>query len=517
MRPRFHITFFVLLMFMLCTGSDVKSSTRSLIPPVRDYIRAHQKEILQELVAFLSLPNHAGDRENIFKNAVFIREALEKRGVRARLLEVPDANPVVYGEKTVPDAKYTVIFYAHYDGQPVRKEHWSSDPYTPVFRDGPPTAMGPILRFPEDFDRFTGETRLYARSASDDKSPIIALLTALDALEASGRQPAINMKFFFEGEEEVGSPNISRYLDKFRDLLEGDIWVLCDGPVHQTRRQAVYLGARGVIGLELTIYGPLRPLHSGHYGNWAPNPGIMLAHLIARLRDEKGRILIPGFYDDVLPLGEAEKKALQELPVIDDALKSELALARTESEPETLYEALNRPALNLRGIEVGAVGEKARNVIPTEARASFDIRLVLGQKPERVKQLFTDYLKSLGYTIIDHEPTPEERRKHPRLVRLEWESGYPAFRSRLDHPAVKAVIHAVKQVKPDTMIFPTIGGSVPAYLFVEKLHTPVIIVPMVNHDNNQHGPDENLRLQNLWDGIIVYSAIMIQAGSGKDN
>ena len=290
----------------------------------------------------------------------------------------------------VPGAKRTLMFYAHFDGQPVDQKGWVSEPFKPVLRTGP---LGESVK-EVDLATVSGpmnpEWRIFARSASDDKSPIVAILTALDALRAAGRQPAVNLKLFLEGEEEQGSPHLTEILRKYSSLLTADAWILCDGPVHPTRRMQVYYGARGVTGLDLTVYGPVRPLHSGHYGNWAPNPAVTLAHLVAALRDEEGRILIPGFYDDVRPLNEAEKQAMAAMPPVEEGLAAELGLGRTEGHMEgktgRLQDRIMDPALNVRGLRSAEVGDAAANAIPTEAQVSIDFRLVPDQTPEKVKE-----------------------------------------------------------------------------------------------------------------------------------
>jgi acetylornithine deacetylase/succinyl-diaminopimelate desuccinylase-like protein len=223
------------------------------------------------------------------------------------------------------------------------------------------------------------EWRIYARSASDDKAPIVALLSALDALRAAAIPLSVNLKFFLEGEEEAGSPHLEKLLERNANRFKGDVWLLFDGPVHQTRRMQIYFGARGVTDAEITTYGASRRLHSGHYGNWAPNPVVELTHLVSRMRDTEGRIRIAGFSDEVRPLTETERRAVTQAPEADAMLRGELGLARTEGAGESLLETLMRPALNLRGISGGDVGSRATNSIPTEATASIDFRLVPDQ------------------------------------------------------------------------------------------------------------------------------------------
>src|SRR5205809_6770032 len=245
----------------------------------RDWRTKHEKEIIAELSALVAIPNLASDKVNIERNAAAIAEAFTRRGATVKLLRMEGVPPLVLAS-IVPDGlrtRPTFTFYAHYDGQPVDPAQWSTPPWEPVLR-----GTGP-------------EARLYGRSSSDDKAPIIAMLAALDALRAARAQPSVNLKFVFEGEEEAGSPHLASYINQYHSELATDGWLLCDGPVHQSRHTQLYFGARGVLDLEITVYGPARPLHSGHYGNWAPNPIVTLTHLIDSMRDADARILIEHF------------------------------------------------------------------------------------------------------------------------------------------------------------------------------------------------------------------------------
>jgi acetylornithine deacetylase/succinyl-diaminopimelate desuccinylase-like protein len=447
-------------------------------------LTADQQRVLDEFRGFLAIPNVASDKENIGRNADAIVAMLAKRGISARLLTVEGAPPLVVADWKSPRAKETIAFYAHYDGQPVDPAQWTTPPWRPIIKDD----------------------RIYARSASDDKGTIIAMLAAVDRLQASKRAPSVNVKLVFEGEEEAGSPHLAAYLEKYATGLAADAWMLCDGPVHQSRKMQLFFGARGVTDVEMTTYGPLRPLHSGHYGNWAPNPIVALTHLIDSMRDTDAQILIPHFYDDVLPLTDAERAAVANIPNVDDDLARELALGRREG--ASLNEQILKPALNLRGINAGHVGAQASNAIPTEAHASIDFRLVPDQTPEKVRDRVEHFLTDGGWFIVHDTPDAAARAAHPRLVRLDWGSGYPAARTPINSPLGKRAAKAIGDALGyPPVLMPSLGGSIPMYLFQHGGRTPVVGVPIANHDNNQHAANENLRLQNLWDGIDVFTAL----------
>ncbi len=288
----------------------------------------NQREILIEFADLLAIPNLASDAPNIQRNADAIVALFAKRKIAARKLQVGNAPPIVVADLPAPGAKQTIAFYAHYDGQPVDKSKWKSDPWTPVMRD----ARGNDVDW-KNAQTIDPEWRLYARSSGDDKAPIIAMLAAIDLLRAQKKAPKVNLRFIFEGEEEAGSPHLAEYLAAYPDVLRPDAWIICDGPVHQSRRMQLFFGARGVVDLELTLYGPIKGLHDGHYGNWVPNPIVRLTHLIDSMRDENGRILINGFYDQVRAPNAAEREALSKVPPVEDGLRREFQIGSTEADP----------------------------------------------------------------------------------------------------------------------------------------------------------------------------------------
>src|SRR6185436_6092980 len=238
------------------------------------------------------------------------------------------------------------------------------------------------------------------------------------ALKANSIALTSNIKFVFEGEEEAGSSHLGEIIKLNKDLLESDAWIICDGPVHQSGAKEVVFGARGDVNVDVTVYGAKRPLHSGHYGNWSPNPALTLARLLASMKTETGRVTIAGWYDGVEPLGEAEKRAIAEAPAYDDQLRAQLGLGRTEGRGRSLLELINEPSLNINGMSSGDVGSLARNVIPTTATAVLDLRLVKGSDHRRQVQRLIDHLRKQGFYVTQGEPTDEERAAHPFIARV---------------------------------------------------------------------------------------------------
>ena len=477
--------------------------------PVTAYRQAHEAAILRDFAELLRLPNVAGDTENIRRNAEHIRGQLEKRGARAELWQQDGASPIVYGELDAPGAERTLGIYVHYDGQPVDPKNWTHPPFEPTLYTAAIEAGGKPRPFPEAGEPTDPEWRIYARSAGDDKAPLPALFTALDALNEAGIARTSNLKFLFEGEEEAGSPHLRAYLEQHRDQLDVDLWLICDGPSHQSRRPQLVFGVRGVTGFEITVYGATRNLHSGHYGNWSPNPALMLAQLLASMKDDDGKVLVEGFYDSTAAVGEAERAAIAALPEVDDALRRELGLAATEAGSALLAERILLPSLNIRGFSSGGVGETARNVIPKTATASLDVRLAKGNDPEAMIDLVEAHVRRQGYLVVRADPDLETRLGHSKIARIEREGGYKAARTEMDLAVVRQVIAAAERAsREELVLLPTLGGSLPLYLFTELLAMPVVIVPIANHDNNQHAPDENLRLANLWYGIDLMGSLL---------
>jgi acetylornithine deacetylase/succinyl-diaminopimelate desuccinylase-like protein len=490
-------------------------ATPALNAKIKAYRTAHDAEIVRQLSDFVAIPNLASDAANIRRNVDHLVRMMTARGIRTQVLESPNGGtPAVYGELSSPGATKTVVFYAHFDGQPVDTTQWTTPPWQPVLRDKPLDAGGKPIAIPSTPGSVQGEWRLYGRSASDDKAPIIAMLSALDALKAAGVAPSVNLKFFFEGEEEAGSGHLRAMLAQNASLLRADAWLFGDGPVHQSRRQQILFGVRGVAGVEMTVYGPSHGLHSGHYGNWAPNPVTLLANLVASMRNDDGRILIKNFYDDVAPITAAERRALAGIPAVDSAMRVEVQLGATEAKNAPLAERIMLPALNLRGIRGGNVGATASNTIPTDATASIDFRLVPRQTPAHIRELVEAHARLQGYFVVDHVPSAAERMAHARILKLSWEAGYAATRVPMDSPLARAVMRATEDAIGGRVVaVPTLGGSLPMSTFEDVLHVPLLVLPIVNHDNNQHSSNENIRLQNLFDGIDVYAGVVGRLGS----
>lgn len=489
-------------------------NAEAAIAAARTHLGANEHAIVQELRDLLALPNVASNPSDIRVNAAALVAAFERRGIPARILETPAAPVSVYAELVTPGATRTLLFYAHFDGQPVEPlEAWFTPPFQPTLRAGVAEQNAPIIPWEAAQYPLADDARIYARSASDDKSPIIAMLAAIDAMRAANIPLSANLKFFLEGEEEAGSPNLARTLAAHRDLLASDLWIFADGPIDPRGVQRISLGVRGITSFRITVFGASRNLHSGHYGNVAPNPGARLAHLITTMRAPDGRILMRGMDADE-PTREARELARTGFDSAGMLRDPQIA----ESESGLTYgEAIMRPALNVTQLSYGGAGPQ-RNTIHSEASAGFDIRLTPGLTPQAAREAVERHLIGQGYLLVDGEPTAQQRLANPRIARLEISDlGYPAAAAPLDHPGVRRIVDVARVASNGELaVAPLMGGSLPIAPIGEVLQTPFVIVPIVNADNNQHAPNENLRMREFRAGIALYAALLAEGGHAWD-
>jgi acetylornithine deacetylase/succinyl-diaminopimelate desuccinylase-like protein len=505
----------VLLLGTAATTWVAPAAAQSGGDVARAYRMANEGAIVRDFAELLRYPNRAHTPE-IREAALYIRDRMREAGVDTDLVEIDGVSPLVLGELRVPGATRTLGIYVHYDGQPVDPSNWTHDPFDPTLYTAAMESGGEPIPLPGDDQTVDPEWRLYARSAGDDKAPITAILSVLRAFREGDVTPTSNLVFMFDGEEEAGSSNLDTYMEMASETTDDiDLWLFFDGPAHASGRPQVTFGVRGAAGMEVTVYGATRNLHSGHYGNWAPDTGNVLAHLLASMKDLEGRVLVEGWYDTVEPIGDEERAALAAMPEWDAELKRELGLVTTEGEPESLPERLMLPALNVRGITSGNTGSLARNVIPNTAVASLGIRLVEGTTLEYLRARIVDHIEAQGFHVVDDDPDLETRLRHARIAKVTGGlGGSPASRTSMADPFATSVVAAVSNAAdrafgPGSLIVaPGMGGTLPLYLFTDLAGKPAIVVPVANHDNNQHAPDENLRIANLWYAIDLYASLM---------
>jgi len=476
---------------------------------VRAWREQHEKEILLGLFDFLKIPNVASNKADIERNAQALGRMFELRRFLPDRIAT-SGSPVVIAERRAAGARRTLTFYFHYDGQPVDPTEWTYEPpFSPVIVAEHEPA-GRTITLSSWKDRIDPDWRIYGRSSSDDKSPIVALLAAVDGLDDANIAPTSTIRVVLEGDEEAGSPSLETVVREHGDRLRADALIMVDGPRHASGRPTLFFGARGIMTATITVYGPVRDLHSGNYGNWAPNPALALAKLLAGMKDDQGRVTLNGFYDDVTPLTAAERKAIDEIPDVAPTLMKTFGFSKPENPAERLELRHNLPTLNINAFEAGgSVGGQGRTIIPASAAARLDLRLVKSIDPARQFDRLVAYVRQQGFFVADREPDAAVRAEHPWIARVVRSGGYPAGRTPLTVPIAATITSALSDAAGGPIVrLPTIGGSAPFYVFTDVLKVPTFGLSIVNFDNNQHAANENLRIQNLWEGIDSMTALL---------
>ena len=462
-------------------------------------------ESLDTYQQFLSMPNDARIDGQLEPNLVWLEAEFGKRGFKTQRLknEGIDLLLLTY---PVAGAKETVLFYGHVDGQPVDVTKWVlSPPFKPVFgrmetgSDGT-VKYAKVDKLPAKPE--TTDVRLFARASSDAKAPLMLFLVAWDQMLADGKLPNYHVKLIVDPMEEASSPDLPGAVTTHREALAADHLIILGGPVHTTSQPTLVGGARGIAGARLTVYGPKLAQHSGHYGNYAPNPALRLAQLLAGMKDINGRVTIPGYYDGI-DLDMETRTMLAGVPDDLPAIHGRIGFRTPDGVGGNLQEALQYPSLNIKGFKAGWVGQAARTIIPDNAVVNMDLRLVKESDGDRLLGLVRDYIKAQGFHIIPEgrEPTDAERATYDRLASFGGKTSYAAFRTNLNGPTGTWLQRALKNTfDKDPVLLRTMGGSVPIPLFVTTLNVPAVGLPLVNPDNNQHSPTENILLRNYVSG-----------------
>lgn len=491
------------------------------LPPERitQLVEAHANDAFRLYRELLTFPNDANRPDDILRLTVFLEGEFAKRGFATRRLDMPGSDAIL-ATRDNPATDRTVLIYLQADGQPVDPSAWHQEsPWTPTLKqrragatsvDGNPTDWT-TLPWERLYDAPDPEWRIFARSASDSKGPVAQFLAAISILDAAGVTPAFDMKVIIDTEEEMGSPHLPEAVQRYRDDLAADMLVIFDGPPHVSGAPTLTFGARGIADITLTVYGPRVAQHSGHWGNYVPNPALRLAQVLASMKDGDGRVTIPGFYDGIT-IDDATRAILRAVPNDTAAIHARMGIAKPDAVAPTIEEALQYPSINIRGMRAAWVGSEARTIIPPLAIAEIDVRLVKESDPDRLIRLIRDHIAAQDYYIISgREPTDDERARHPRIIRFDSSVSYLAFRTDFDSPPGRWLTAAFEHLFGETPIrLRTGGGSIPISPFVTTLNVPAVSVGTVNPDNNQHSPNENLRVFDFLRGIAIMSAALSQ-------
>jgi acetylornithine deacetylase/succinyl-diaminopimelate desuccinylase-like protein len=470
-------------------------------------LKSHVRHSIDELRQFVALPNDALNPADIDRNLIWLRDKFSQRGFNTSILET-DNLPLFFAALPMDDTKPTVLLYMHLDGQSVDASKWNQDnPYEIVLKskDGDQWKREDFAELDTDINY---DWRLFGRSTSDDKGPIVMFLNAIDLLKKEGTALSFNVKVILDSEEERSSKPLPKAVRTYKELLKADFLVISDGPVHPSGKPTVVYGCRGITSLSLTTFGPIKPQHSGHYGNYAPNPGFQLAQVLATMKDAEGRVLIPGYYDGI-SLDDATQVILKSVPENDAEISEKLQFKTPEKVGTYYQEALQYPSLNIRGLGSGWIGDEARTIVPATATAELDLRLVPETDGTRLKNLVKKHIEKDGFYITEKEPTKEERMAHDKLMMVMEGSVTDAFRTDLNNPYGDFIVKTLQETFEDDVVqIRTMGGTVPIAPFINELKIPAFLVPMVNPDNNQHSPNENLRIGQIAYGIQTFYSLL---------
>jgi len=471
---------------------------------VREWRAAHERQILTELIQLVSLPSIASNKADILKNAEALTAMFQKRGFSVKRIVTP-GSPVLVAERVAAKPAGTLTFYMHYDGQPTEAKDWTmGQPFVPAAFKGT-----------EKIDLFAGngpvdpDARIYARAVADDKGPIIAFLSAVDGLLDAKVTLPWTLRVVLDGEEEAGSPNFEAAMTANAASVRADLAVIVDSPRHASNLPTVFYGSRGLAGAEITIYGATGDLHSGNYGNFVPDPAMALAKLLASMKDDRGNVVIKNFYDGVVPLTATERRAIDEIPNVDQKLLEQFGVAQSEHPESRIELQHNRPTLSVVGLSSGTVGAGARNAISASATGRVEIRLVNGLDEKTQTERLVAHIREQGYHIVSAPPDMAARRKYSKIARVTAQGGgFPIGKGAMEDPRTKMAANAIRALDQRLVQMPTIGGSLPFSTFASALSLPTIGLAVVNFDNNQHAVNENLRVGHLWEAIDIFAALI---------
>lgn len=512
MAPLRIVGYFILTVCCLSMAIQSTAQTKAQMDAMT---QKHIKNYYGELYDFVSLPSNAHIKDQIQPNLDWLKSAFTKRGFSTEFLPTK-GHPVFFAEQkpaVLPSgALKTLLFYMHFDGQPVEPEKWQQEsPYKPVLKKKNAAGQWEAIDWKQLQTGYDPEWRIFARAVSDDKGPILMLLAALDVMQKEQLKSPYHIKVILDSEEEIGAPHLADMVKTHKDKLKADFLMVMDGGRHLSNEPTLTYGCRGIATITLTTYGPKTPQHSGHYGNYAPNPALRMAQLLASMKDEEGRVTIAGYYDGI-QIDENARKILAAVPDNADMIRQKLVFAEPDKVGANYQEALQYPSLNIRGLTCANIGEKANTIVPDEAIAEIDLRLVPESDPARLVSLIKKHIEAKGYIILNRKPTDEERLKYPKIVTLqERESRMLPFRTDFGiYPDRWLTAAMVRSFGKTPIKIRMTGGSVPIVPFLRELNLPAIHVPMVNLDNNQHAANENLRLGNYVEGVQTWIAILTQ-------
>lgn len=501
MNKQFLFLFFIFIPYLL-GAQMVDSSIKENKAP--EYFHSG----LQMLRDFLSIPNLGSDKDHVQQNLSWCEQVFQDLDFDIKMIKTREV-PILLAEKRAPDlAAKTILFYLQIDGQPFDPLEWSQeDPFIPVVKK-PVGDQWQMVPWESAANTYHPDWRIFGRSTSDSKGNVVGFITALKKMKAEGKSSDYHIKVIMDFQEELGSPTLPLAVEENKEAFAADWMIILDGTRHVSNLPTLTFGARGILSVTLRIFGPKNPMHSGQYGNFVPNPVFALSRLIAGMKDEEGRVLIPGFYDAV-HLDRKTKYALAEVPEETTTLLSRIGISEPEKIGDSFQEALQYPSLNIKGISAAKIGRLSTTIIPEDAVAEFDIRLVPETPAEKMIALFTNYIKGAGFHLVEEEPNADERKKYPKLAFLSFKIGSKAYRTDLNSELGKWAEQTMKKLFGNRLVkVRTTGGSQPIAPFINTLNIPALAVNIPNPDNNIHAADENLSFRNFLEGIDICYALL---------
>ena len=467
---------------------------------------------LDEFVEFLSYPNDANYESDIYKLMDWTENKFKSLDFKINRLDT-ETIPLMLASKHISDDYKTVLIYMHLDGQPVDLSKWNQEnPFIPVYKlneDGKFVDYDSNKLANIDYETLEQtDIRIFARASSDAKGPVMMLIQAMKFMNSKNIDNKFNLKLIMDFEEEKGSPSLPDAVKKHSTILKSNALLIFDGPQHESDLPTLNFGNRGISSITLKTYGPVVPQHSGHFGNYAPNPVFRMSNILSSMKDENGIVKIKGYYDGIT-ISDQVKKYLDNVPDDEESMLNKMQFKKPESVGNSYQEAIQFPSLNVRGIRAGWVEDEVRTIVPSECIAEIDVRLVIESDGYRLHELIKKHIEGLGYVVLDHEPSKEERMKYDKIVKFNSTVSYPAFRTDIDSDLGNWLSETLTRtfgVEP--VLRRTSGGSVPISPFVNVLNIPAVGVPTVNKDNNQHSPNENIKLINYIKGIESFVGIL---------
>ena len=468
--------------------------------------------VLEKHRAFVSLPNVASSKSDMFRNIDFVKPEFERLGFETTLLQTSTL-PVFLAKKEINPTFPTLLFYFHLDGQPVAPENWDQkDPFIPVLKEVNDKGEWSEIEWSSITKSINPDWRIFGRAAADDKAPITMMLTALKMKQNGPLK--YNIKIVLDLQEEMGSEAFLSTLEKYKEDYSADYMIIMDGPAHNTNKPTLTFGCRGNAKCSITVYGSKLPQHSGHYGNYSPNPIFSMAHLLSSMKDDRGRVTIENYYDGI-DLDQEVKSILTKVPDNDERIKEELVIHQFDDVGSGYQESLQYPSLNVRHIETSWKGPGLKTVIPEYVTAHLDVRLVMETDGAKQIEKIKRHMKKEGFLVLDRDPTDEERLSNAKIAKFIGGPGVNAFRTDVNAPIGKKLRTTLTQdFGEEPVTIRTMGGTVPIIPAIKTLNIPAIIVPMVNMDNNQHNPNENIRIGNITQGIKICLAILSMDANG---